>query len=442
MTRKDKKKQILNLISEYISENREEETWAPGRDWIKYSGPYYDEKEYVAAVDSLLDEWLVMGQKGLSFEKKFPDLLGKKHGILTNSGSSANLLMISALKSKRLYNLPEKSKIITPVAGFPTTINPILQNNFTPVFVDIETETLNLDLDQLEAAAKKGAKALIFAHVLGNPPNMKRVMEIVEKYDLIFLEDCCDALGSSYDGTKLGSYGDMSSCSFYPAHHITMGEGGFVSTKTEEQEIVVRSMRDWGRGCYCVGEKANLLKDGCCKKRFSCWLPSMPEQVFDHKYVYQEIGYNLKPIELQAAMGLEQLKKLETIDKQRRNNYNQLFKIFEPYEDFFILPRPTKNSDPSWFAFPLTVRENKIFNRSTITNFFEDCKIQTRNYFAGNVLLHPAYQHLSSLGKAAGDYPNATRVTIDTFFLGTSPVISEEQMGYIEEKVKVFMSNY
>jgi|6_EtaG_2_1085325.scaffolds.fasta_scaffold00303_9 CDP-6-deoxy-D-xylo-4-hexulose-3-dehydrase len=442
MIQESKKQLILKLVSELILEKRQTATWIPGKDWIKYSGPYYDDKEYVAAVSSLLDEWLVMGEKGILFEKKFSKLLGKEHGILTNSGSSANLLMMSALKSKRLFALPDKTKVITPVAGFPTTINPILQNNFVPVFIDIELETLNLDLEQLEEAAKKGARILTFAHVLGNPPNMDRVMEIVERYELIFLEDCCDALGSYYKGKKLGSYGDMSSCSFYPAHHITMGEGGFVSTQTKQQEIIVRSFRDWGRGCYCVGQKANLLKNGTCKKRFSCWLPAAPEQIFDHKYVYEEIGYNLKPTELQAAMGLEQIKKLNIIDLQRRENYRRLFNIFKPYEEFFILPIATEGADPSWFAFPLTIKDSSIFNRSEITNFFEDCKIQTRNYFAGNILLHPAYQHLSDLGRTIKDFPNATKVTTDTFFLGTSPVVTSEQMEYIEEKTRKFMSNY
>jgi len=442
MTQEDKKQQILNLISDYMSEKKQASVWSPGKDWVRYSGPHFDSKEYVAAVSSLLDEWLVMGTKGLSFEKKFPKYFDKKFGILTNSGSSANLIMMSALKSKRLYALPERTKVITPVAGFPTTINPIMQNNFEPVFIDVETQTLNLDLDQLEQAAQKGARVLTFAHVLGNPPNMDRVMDIVNKYDLLFLEDCCDALGSIYKGKKLGSFGEMASCSFYPAHHITMGEGGFVAAKTKQLEIVARSFRDWGRGCYCVGEKANLLKNGTCKKRFGCWLPSIPEEIFDHKYVYEEIGYNLKPTELQAAMGLEQLKKIDSIDDDRRNNYKLLFDIFKPYEEFFILPRPTEGSDPSWFAFPLTIKDNSIFTRSDFTNFFESYKIQTRNYFAGNILLHPAYQHLSKVDDTVKRFPMATKITIDTFFLGTSPVITSEQMEYIKHITDKFMSKY
>ena len=438
---KEKIDKILKLVSELILEEPQEK-WVPEKDWIRYSGPFFDDKEYVAAIRCLLNKWLVVGEKTVVFEKKFPQYLGKKHGVLTNSGSSANLLMMSTLTSKRGLSLPKGTKVITPVAGFPTTINPILQNGFEPIFIDIELETLNLDLDQLETAAKSGAKVLFFAHVLGNPPNMDRVMEIVEKYNLIFLEDCCDALGSLYNGKKMGSFGDMASCSFYPAHHITMGEGGFVAAKDKQQETIIRSFRDWGRGCYCIGKKANLLKNGFCGKRFSCWLPSLPEQIFDHKYVYEEIGYNLKPIDLQAAIGLEQIKKIGIIDKIRKENYNKLFKIFEPYEEFFVLPRATPKSDPSWFAFPLTIKNPSVFTRSRITDHFESYRIQTRNYFAGNILLHPAYQHLSDLNSCTKKYPVATKVTTDTFFLGTSPVISDKQIQYIEYVTNKFMLNF
>ena len=436
----NKLNKILNLVSELIKD--EETKWEPEKDWVKYSGPFFDENEYMAAISCLLNKWLVVGDKTIVFEKKFPKFLGRKNGVLTNSGSSANLLMMSALKSKRWLNLPDGTKVITPVAGFPTTINPIIQVNFDPVFVDIELDTLNLNIEQLEQAAKQGAKVLLFAHALGNPPNMDEIMNIVKKYDLTLLEDCCDALGSTYDGKLLGSYGDVSTCSFYPAHHITMGEGGFVACKDKNIEVVVRSFRDWGRGCYCIGKKANLLKNGFCGKRFSCWLPSLPEQIFDHKYTYEEIGYNLKPIDLQAAIGLEQIKKLDIVDEKRKKNYKKLLKIFEPYEEFFVLPKPTPKSDPSWFAFPLTIRDPSIFTRSRITDFYESYKIQTRNYFAGNILLHPAYTHLSNITDSIKKFPVATKVTTDSFFLGTSPVITEEQISYIGEKTNEFMSNY
>lgn len=439
--RKEKIQQIVGLVNELFEEEEPEE-WQEEKDWIKYSGPYFDQNEFKAAIECLLDRWLVVGEKTQAFEKKFPKYLGCTRGVLTNSGSSANLLMVSALKSKRWLNLPEGSKIITPVSGFPTTINPIIQNNFKPVFIDIEIDTLNLNLDQLEQKAKEGAKALIFAHALGNPPNMDRVMEIVEKYNLILIEDCCDALGSTYDGKPLGSFGVMASCSFYPAHHMTMGEGGFVACKEKQIETVVRSFRDWGRGCYCIGRKANLLKNGFCGKRFSCWLPKLPKQIYDHKYTYEEIGYNLKPIDLQAAIGLEQIKKLNLIDAKRKATYNKLYKIFEPYEEFFVLPKPTPKSDPSWFAFPLTIRNPNIFTRNRLTDHYESYKIQTRNYFAGNVLLHPAYDHLSSYEDTINKFPVATKVTTDTFFLGTSPVITDDQIAYIKKVTDLFMSNF
>lgn len=440
---KDKKlNNILSLIEEYIAEKHNAKTWTPGKDWVRYSGPYFDGEEYVMAVKSLLKEWLVLGNDAILFEKKFPKHFGKRHGILTNSGSSANLLMMLALGSRRLFNLPKGTKVITPIAGFPTTLNPILQVGFEPVFVDIEVDTLNLDLKQVEEAAKAGAKVILFAHVFGNPPNMDRLMEIVEKYDLILLEDCCDALGSTYDEKPLGSFGEFASCSFYPAHHITMGEGGFVASKTCLQERVLRSFREWGRGCYCVGPKANLLKNGTCKARFNNWLPSLPNEIFDHKYVYEEIGYNLKPIEMQASIGLAQLKKVDTIFQKRKENYAKLYEIFSEFEEHLILPKATPKSDPNWFAFPMTIKDGAPFDREKIMKFLESYKIQTRTYFAGNILLQPAYTHLMNPEEVIKKYPVARKVTTDIFFLGTSPVITEEQIKYIGKAAKQFFTNY
>ena len=433
----DRKNEIFNLVSRNISEKK----WTPEKDWVHYAGPYFDEKEYVSAIECILGGWLVLGERGIEFERKFKKWFDKDYGVLTNSGSSANLLMISALKSKRLYDFKEGTKIITPVAGFPTTLNPILQNGYIPVFVDIELDTLNLNVDQLEDAAKSGAKAITFAHVLGNPPNMDRVMEIVRDYNLILLEDTCDALGSTYDGKLLGSFGNFASCSFYPAHHITMGEGGFVACSTKEEEVVLKSLREWGRGCYCCGPKQNALPCGMCKKRFSPWIESMPDTTFDHKYVYEEIGYNLKPMDLQAAIGLEQIKKLNEIIEIRKRNYKTYFKTFEKYEEYFHLPRAREKSDPSWFAFPVTVRDNAPFNRKDFTMFLEDKRIQTRNYFAGNILLQPAYSDIMPNINAKRDFPIATKVTTDTFFLGVSPVITEEQADYVCSKVDEFFDS-
>lgn len=444
-----KKEQILKLVTEYINEKHSAKTWIPGKDWVQYSGPFFDDKEYIAAIETLLNEWLVLGTDAITFESKFPPFFGKEYGIVTNSGSSSNLLMMLAMTSKKLWGFEKGTKVLTPVAGFPTTLNPTLQVGFEPIFVDIELNTLNVDIEQIEKVASlTDAKILTFAHVLGNPPNMNRIMELVKKYNLILLEDCCDALGSIYNGKPLGSFGELATCSFYPAHHITMGEGGFVACKTKEQERVIRSFREWGRNCYCVGKKANLLKSGSCGCRFNNWLPSLPKEIFDHKYVYGEIGYNLKPIELQCSMGLAQLEKLPEIHRRRKENYSQLFQIFLEYEEFFIIPRPTLHSDPSWFAFPITIKRGVPFKRSELCGFLEDNKIQTRNYFGGNLLLQPAYSGISywnsksTRNNPQKDFPNATLATTNTFFLGTSPVITSQQLEYVKEKIDEFMKGY
>jgi CDP-6-deoxy-D-xylo-4-hexulose-3-dehydrase len=432
---------ILQQIKEFIEQKQANKTWEAGKDFVNYAGPHFNSDEYVAAAKTLLNGWLVMGNDSLKFERDFPKQFGKDHGILTNSGSSSNLLMMASLTSKRGHHLPKGTKVLMPVAGFPTTLNPTLQLGFEPVFLDIELDTLNLDLTRAEDLIKQhDIKVITFAHVLGNPPNMDQVMELVNKYNLIFLEDCCDALGSTYDGKALGSYGEMASCSFYPAHHMTMGEGGFVSCKTYEQEVILRSFREWGRGCYCVGPEANKLKCGTCGTRFKEWIPSMPGEVFDHKYVYDEIGYNLKPIELQASMGLEQIKKLPEIHSLRRRNYQLLFDRYAKYEEFFHLPRAQAKSDPSWFAFPITIKDSAPFSRTDIVDYFEENLIQTRPYFAGNIMLQPAYSHLHDQLKVRRDFPVATKVMTDTYFHGTSPVITPEQIAYIGDKLDGFMS--
>lgn len=435
-------KEILDQVRALIEQKQANKTWVAGKDFVNYAGPHFNADEYVAAVETILNGWLVMGDKSLKFERLFPKHFGKDNGILTNSGSSSNLLMMSALTSKRGHNLPKGTKVLMPIAGFPTTLNPTLQVGFTPVFVDIELGTLNLDLDQVEKilSEQPDIRVITFAHVLGNPPNMDRLMELVKKHNLILLEDCCDALGSTYDGKPLGSYGEMASCSFYPAHHMTMGEGGYVACNTYEQEVILRSFREWGRGCYCVGPEANKLKCGSCGKRFQEWIPEMPGEIFDHKYVYDEIGYNLKPIEVQSAMGLHQLEKLPEIHALRRRNYALLFDIYKKYEDFFYLPRPQEKADPSWFAFPLTIRENAPFKRSDIVDYLEENLIQTRPYFAGNIMLQPAYSHLMNPADARDNFPVATHVMKNTFFHGTSPVITPEQIAYIGDKVDGFMS--
>jgi CDP-6-deoxy-D-xylo-4-hexulose-3-dehydrase len=434
---------ILSQVSDYIVEKSKNKTWTEGKDLVHYAGTYYDSEEYVAGVKSLLGGWLAMGMQSRKFEKFFPPQFGKQYGILTNSGSSANLLMMSSLTSKRTQNFPKGTKVLMPIAGFPTTLNPTLQVGFKPVFVDIELDTLNIDLTHAEKLIREhDIKVITFAHVLGNPPNMDDVMTLVDKYNLVLLEDCCDALGSTWHNKPLGSFGLMASCSFYPAHHMTMGEGGFVATADKLQETVLTSFREWGRGCYCIGPEANKLKNGTCGKRFSCWIPTLPDHVFDHKYVYDEIGYNLKPIELQAAMGMCQLEKLPTIHAKRRKNFAQLSKIYSKYEEFFYIPRAQPGSDPSWFAFPLTIRPGAPFTRSEYVDFLETNLIQTRPYFAGNIMLQPAYSHLMNPVDARDNYPAATHAMLNTMFHGTSPVITAEQIQYIGKVADQFLGKY
>ena len=428
------KEYIQSLVAEYIINKHKEKTWTAGKDWVQYAGPYFDCNEYVNAVGTLLDEWLVLGNDAQEFEKRFPPLLGKTHGIVTNSGSSSNLLMMAAMCSRKRW--APLYRVICPVAGFPTTINPILQHGLRPKFVDIELDTLNLNLDQVEEQLP--TNILTFAHVLGNPPNMDRVMKIVTDNHITLLEDCCDALGSTYDDKPLGSFGRYATASFYPAHHITMGEGGFVACN-EGDKKELRSLREWGRGCYCVGKKANLSTKGTCGCRFKAWLPSLPDEIFDHKYVYETVGYNLKPIELQCSMGLAQLDKLPSIHAKRRANHARLQQIFDPYEEFFHFHRSTLKSNPSWFAYPITLRDGAPFKRSDFTRAMEAHKIQTRNYFGGNLLLQPAYRYLDDTHDAHTRYPVATKVTKDTLFLGTSPVITEEQLDYVEQTVHEVM---
>lgn len=429
---------IIDLTRRYIRNQIKNKKWEAGQNLVHYAGPFFDEEEYVNIVNTALNGWLVLGKEGAKFEAIFPQYFGKMHGLLTNSGSSSNLLMLLALTSKRGMNLQKGTKVITPIAGFPTTINPIIQLGFEPIFVDIEMNTLNLDLDQVEQACidNPDAKIITFAHVLGNPPDMNRLMKIVEKYNLILLEDCCDALGSTYDGKYLGSFGKMASCSFYPAHHITMGEGGFVACSDSKTKRILMSFRDWGRGCFCTSE-TNALPNGICQKRFSNWLPKLPNEIFDHKYVYEEIGYNLKPIEIQAAIGNAQIKKLDEISRLRKRNHALIVDMFRKYEQYFHLPNATPKSDPNWFAVALTIKDDAPFTRKEFCQYLEYRRIQTRPYFAGNIMYHPAYQGLMSEDDL-DKYPIAKKVTTNTFFLGCSPIVTEEQIRYIEGMVYQF----
>jgi CDP-6-deoxy-D-xylo-4-hexulose-3-dehydrase len=444
----DNKKQIiLDLVSEYIKEKKANKTWEAGKDWVQYSGPYFNDQEYINGINSLLSEWLILGEKGREFELKFAPLLGKKDGIVVNSGSSANLLMVSLLKTKRWGKLPEGSKFITPVVCFPTTINPLIQNGFKPVFVDVELPNLNLNLDQVEAILEKDInkeiKGIIFAHVLGNPPDMDRFMDIVKKYELIYLEDTCDALGSTWDGKPLGSFGDISTCSFFPAHHMTMGEGGFVAVNSAKKRMALASLRDWGRACYCNTVKpGNVMTGTACGCRFDSWFKGNEDIVFDHRYVFEEIGYNLKPTEMQAAMGLAQLDKLEEMHSKRKHNFKRLFDIFSKYPEYFYLPTWHHKADVSWFGYLVTLKDNTPFSKAEMIDYMEGAKIQTRSYFTGNALFHPAYEDLAKeYVDPRNEFPIATKTTLDTFFLGVYPGITDPQLDYIEQVIEEFINS-
>ena len=442
-----KKQAILDAVAEYIKEKRVNKTWKAGKDWVQYSGPWFNEDEFTAGVNTLLDEWFILGAKGREFEQKFAPLLGKKDGIVVNSGSSANLLMVSLLKTKRGGALPEGSKFITPVVCFPTTINPLLQNGYKPVFVDVTLPNLNLDLDQVEKLlvedTNREIKGLIFAHVLGNPPDMDRVMDLVKRYNLIYLEDTCDALGSTWDGVPLGSFGDISTCSFFPAHHMTMGEGGFVAVNSAKKRMALASLRDWGRACYCNSAKPGNVTEGtACGCRFDSWFKDQQDIIFDHRYVFDEIGYNLKPTEMQAAMGLAQLDKLDEMHSRRKHNFKRLYDVFSQYPDYFHLPTIHDKADVSWFGYLVTLKDDLHFTKAQFVDAMEAAKIQTRSYFTGNALFHPAYEGLAKeYTDPRNQFPIATKTTLDTFFLGVYPGITDEQMDYIADTVHDFLKN-
>ena len=445
-----KRKSIIKNTRSYINEKHAMKTWEAGKDWVQYSGPYFDGKEYSSGVERLLDEWLIYGERARKFELEFAPHLGKAYGSLTNSGSSANLLMMSVLKSNRLnYDLKRGDQFITPVVCFPTTINPMIQNGFEPLFVDIELPNLHPNLDQVERLLENDRKkknpkikGITFAHVLGNPPDMDRVMDIVARYDLIFLEDACDALGSKWKGEELGSFGLMSTCSFFPAHHMSMGEGGFIATNDNQVRIALAATRDWGRACYCNTKKPGNVTEGtACGNRFSNWFKDAgSDAVFDHRYVFDEIGYNLKPLDMQASMGLEQIKKLPEMHAKRKMNFTKQLAIWGKYKDKLMLPTTLEGASPSWFGFLLTVKDDSSVSKAQIISKLEDAKIQTRSYFTGNALLHPAYADLRKKYKdVQKTFPVATKVTNDTFFLGVWPGALDEHYDYIEKIAKEIM---
>jgi len=436
MNHQELRKKIIELTKEYYKTRFENEQFIPGLTRVNYAGRVFDEKELSNLIESALDFWLTEGRFSEQFAEKISEFLGINNVILVNSGSSANLLAFSALTSEKLGDKRIKpgDEVICVAAAFPSTISPIIQNNCIPIFVDVDIPTYNINIEMMNKAVSERTKCIFLAHTLGNPFNVNAVMELAEKYDLWVIEDNCDAFGSKYNGKYTGTFGHISTISFYPAHHITTGEGGAVCTNDELLARIIKSFRDWGRDCYCAPGENNT-----CGKRFSQKFGDLPLG-YDHKYVYSEIGYNLKMTDLQASIGSAQMDKLLDFCERRKENFNKYNKIFEKYPDFFILPIATENSDPAWFSYIVTVKENAPFNRNEITTFLNNRLVETRNLFAGNVIKQPAFKNKKY--KVVGDLRNTDFIMNNTFFLGTYPGINDEKISYIESLIDEFIKKY
>lgn len=436
LNHKELRKQITALTAEYFKARFEERGFIPGKTKVNYAGRVFDEEELQNAVNASLDFWLTEGRFSEEFSSKISEFLGIEHVLLTNSGSSANLLAFSALTSEKLGDkrLKPGDEVISVAAGFPATVTPIIQNGMIPVFVDLSIPTYNIDIEMLKKAITPKVRCIFLAHTLGNPFDIDAIMELAKEYDLWVVEDNCDAFGSEYKGKKTGTFGHLSTISFYPAHHITTGEGGAICTNDPQLARIVRAFRDWGRDCYCAGGDNNT-----CGKRFSQQFGTLPFG-FDHKYVYSEIGYNLKMTDIQAAIGAAQMDKLPDFCESRKTHFQEWKRIFSKYPQYFITPEATEGADPSWFAFIVTLKEDCPFKRDDLTKYLNDNLIETRNLFAGNMTKQPAY-----LGKnwRIADHLNQTDYIMNnTFFLGTYPGLTDEMFNYVEEKLDEFVKKY
>jgi CDP-6-deoxy-D-xylo-4-hexulose-3-dehydrase len=424
------KSEILDGVRRYYHLVHSKREFVGGESKLSYAGRVFDDAEMVAATQSLLDFYLTLGDKGREFEQKFAEMMNLKYSVLTNSGSSANLLATTALCS---WMHPKKlmpgNEVITVAASFPTTINPIIQNNLVPVFVDVELGTYNIDPKKLEGALSEKTKAIIFAHTLGNPADMEKITEFAKKHNLLLMEDCCDALGSKFDGKNVGTFGEAATCSFYPAHHIPMGEGGAISTNSKLVDKILRSLRDWGRSCWCDPGKSNT-----CGVRFEYKVDGIP---YDHKYIYDNIGYNLKPLDLQAAIGLEQLKKAGGFIKARKENFNRLYAGLKDFEGYFILPRWHKLADPSWFGFPLTIREETGIKLQDMQKHLDADLIESRLLFSGNIIRHPGYKRVKY--RIPEKLENTDTIMRNTFFLGVYPGIDQKMCNYMVKSIGKFI---
>ena len=424
--------EIHELVKKYAELQYKEQPFKPGESIVPPSGKVIGELELQYMVDASLDGWLTTGRFNEQFEKELAEFIGVKHLITVNSGSSANLVAFSALTSPKLGDkaIKKGDEVIGVAAGFPTTVNPIIQFGAVPVFVDVDLKTHNVNADLIEAAITPKTKAIMLAHTLGNPFNLKKVKALCEKYNLWLIEDCCDALGAKYNGQHVGTFGDIATCSFYPAHHITMGEGGAVFTNNSDLITIAESYRDWGRDCYC--------KPGCdntCGRRFNMQLGNLP-QGYDHKYTYSHLGYNLKISDMQAACGLAQLKKLPEFIEKRNKNFDYLKNRLVTVSDFIEFTEATENSTPSWFGFPITIKESSSVSRVELIKYLDQQKIGTRLLFAGNLIRQPYFSDIEY--RVVGDLENTDKTMNQTFWLGVFPGLGTQQLDYISEKLDEF----
>ena len=433
MTKEELRQQILTLVRQYGELDSKAKPFFPGVTPVPPSGKVVGAEEMELMTEAALDCWLTTGRFNEQFEKKLAEFIGVKHLITVNSGSSANLVAFSTLTSPKLGDRAIKhgDEVIGVAAGFPTTVNPILQFGAIPVFVDVEKGNHNIDASKIEAAISPKTKAIMLAHSLGNPFNLEVVTAICKKYNLWLVEDCCDALGSTYNGQMVGTFGDIATLSFYPAHHITMGEGGAVFTNNYELKQIAESFRDWGRDCYCPPGK-----DNTCGKRF-CWkLGNLPEG-YDHKYTYSHLGYNLKITDMQAACGLAQLEKAPAFIQARKENFAFLKERLKSCEEFLHLPEPTPNSDPSWFGFPITLKDNCPVTRLDLLTYLDQNKVGTRLLFAGNLTRQPYM--VDAKYRVSGDLTNTDDVMNNTFWIGVQPALSREMLEYAATKIETYL---
>lgn len=427
----DNIEKILNNLTEYLKENKPKylynQSFEAGKSQVLYSGPYWDEQEIMAAITTFITgKWVVAGENVYKFENAFAKMFGVKYAQMVNSGSSANLVLIAALK--KYYGWEDGDEIIVSPVGFPTTISTLVQNNLVPVFVDIEYQTLNFDINKIEEKITSKTRGIFVSPVLGNPPDMDFLTSLCEKYNIKLIGDSCDSLGTKWNGKHLSNYYVAWSSSFYPAHHISTGEGGICCTDIADLKKLFTSFSWWGRDCYCVGS-ANMLSCGTCGNRFDKWLESY-DGIIDHKYVFTNMGYNLKPMDLQGSIGLVQLTRFEEIDKKRKESKNKIESILLKYVNGLSGVNMLNNADTCWFGTPFICKNKTI--KDKLVSFLEENKIQTRNYFAGNILMHSGYKHLDDLNK----YPNANQVLNKVFFLGAAPHYNEDVFNYIEDIFK------